>query len=170
MKRPLLLFSVPFIIVAFISFVIFQKACDLALSTQAEKFLPFNHQDHLPECDARKCETCHKFYENGRFVGSPTVAECKDCHDGDHAGELEALNRFRDTDKPWEVYAKQPDLVYFSHTVVQHSPKKVGCVDCHGDKANSTTTEKIKGKVKMGKCMDCHDALEIDNSCLVCHK
>ncbi|MDY6932861.1 MAG: cytochrome c3 family protein [Spirochaetota bacterium] len=169
MKRLALLFFIPFIVIAFISFIVFQKACDYTMNFQAQKPIPFNHQAHLSEYDVGSCDTCHKYYDNGRFMGIPSVNDCKDCHNGEDAEEVKAFMNYNDTDIPWEPFSKQPDLVYFSHKVVLASPKRVGCASCHGDKANSTSTEKITGKMKMGRCMDCHDALKISNTCAVCH-
>ncbi|MDY6936018.1 MAG: hypothetical protein SVZ03_17600, partial [Spirochaetota bacterium] len=60
MKRLIILFLSPFIIIGISSFFIVQKSYDMIINLQAKKPLPFNHQDHLPECEARKCETCHK--------------------------------------------------------------------------------------------------------------
>ena len=169
MKHPLLLFFAPFIIVGFILFVVFQKACDMAMNFQAQKLIAFNHKAHLAEYDADNCDTCHNYYENGRFMGIPAISQCKMCHNGSDADNIEEFKKYKDVDKPWEPFTRQPDLVYFSHKVVLTSPKKVGCSSCHGDKGDSTKTEKIKGKMKMGECTDCHHALGISNGCMVCH-
>ena len=89
---------------------------------------------------------------NGRFKGLPTVAECTSCHDPNGTGNdadpnvarrKPMLDKFKDTDKPWGSYAKQPDLVYFSHKVVmtakyEDGRMKARCGSCHGDKADST--------------------------------
>ena len=170
MKRTLILILLPFIIIGLLFFVVSQKACDWAMNFQAEKTVPFNHKAHLTEYDADGCETCHGFYENGQFKGIPTIGTCNDlCHDGDTASELEQFANLKQDYKSWEAFAKQPDLVFFSHKVVLASPKAVGCASCHGDKENSTTTDKIKGKMKMGECMDCHKSLKISNKCAICH-
>ncbi len=169
MKRTLLLILPPFIICTLLFFALSQKACDWAMNFHAEKHIQFNHKAHLTEYDAEDCETCHGYYDNGRFKGIPTAGDCKMCHDGDTAEVLEQLAKFKDSDKPWEHFAKQPALVYFSHKVVMTSSKRTRCSSCHGDKANSTTTEKIKGKMLMGQCMNCHDARKVSNKCVVCH-
>ena len=84
------------------------------------------------------------------------------------------LDKYADTDKPWGSFAKQPDLVYFSHKVVMTAEyddgrKKARCGSCHGDKANSRDMSMVKGKMLMGQCEDCHTALRISNKCAVCH-
>ncbi len=169
MKRTLILILPPFLIFTFLSFVLSQKACDWAMNFQAQKLQAFNHKTHITEYEADDCETCHEYYDDGRFKGIPTAGDCRTCHDGETAEVLESLKKFKDSEKPWEAFAKQPDLVYFSHKVVMTSSKKTRCSSCHGDKENSTTTGKIKGKMLMGVCMDCHDARRISNKCAVCH-
>lgn len=189
MKRTILLIGIPFVVTLFFSLVISQKACNYAMANHPEKPIDFNHQTHLqkyfPENGLTKddCATCHGYYENGRFKGLPTVAECTSCHDPNgpdkNANETVAqrkpfLSKYKDTDKPWGSYAKQPDLVYFSHKVVMTSKYEDGrtkarCGSCHGDKANSRNSAMLKGKMLMGQCEDCHTALNISNSCVVCH-
>jgi hypothetical protein len=139
------------------------------MNLQAQKLLPFNHESHITKYGAGECDTCHQYYEDGRFKGIPTVGDCKMCHDGNTAKEKAYFKDFKDTDRPWESFAKQPGLVYFSHKVVMTSPKGARCASCHGNKAKAMTTAKITGKMKMGVCMDCHDALRISNACAICH-
>ncbi len=167
--RSLLLFFLPFVVLTYASFVVFQTACDHAMSVRAEKQLPFNHKSHVSVYGASDCETCHAYYENGRYKGIPTVGDCKVCHDGSTAKEEAYFKGFKDTDKPWESFARQPDLVYFSHVAVMKNEKKARCASCHGDKENSTGVERIRGKMPMGQCMDCHTALKISNACALCH-
>lgn len=167
--RSLLLFFLPFVIFTYASFILFQKACDSAMNVQAEKPIHFNHKTHVTTYGASDCELCHGYYDNGRFKGMPTVADCKMCHDGNTAKEKALFGPFKDTDKPWTSYARQPDLVYFSHIAHMKNTKQARCSSCHGNKAGSVTTEKINGRMPMGQCMDCHDALKVSNTCLVCH-
>ncbi len=175
MKRTLLLIFLPFFVFAFLSYVVFLKACDYAMSNHPEKPLPFNHKSHgeyLKKLGAGDCEYCHGFYANGRFKGIPDIATCKSCHNGSTAAEKAMFKNYRDTDRPWGSYAKQADLVYFSHIAVLKNTKEARCTSCHGDKKNSMTTAKtgrIMGRMPMGRCMDCHTALRISNTCLVCH-
>jgi predicted CXXCH cytochrome family protein len=188
-KRTALLIGIPFILALYFSFVVSQKACDYAMANHAEEQIDFNHQSHLskyfPAMGLGKddCSTCHGYYENGRFKGLPTVADCTSCHDphgpdknatGMVAMRKPMLNKYKDTDKPWGSYAKQPALVYFSHEVVMTAKfddgrKKARCGNCHGDKANSANAAMLTGKMLMGQCEDCHTALHISNKCAVCH-
>ncbi|OHD64260.1 MAG: hypothetical protein A2176_01265 [Spirochaetes bacterium RBG_13_51_14] len=159
------------------------------MANHPEKPIDFNHQSHLltyfPDNGLSKddCGACHDYYDNGRFKGLPTVGDCTSCHDpnGPVTGAPAStprrkpfLSGYKDTDKPWGSHARQPDLVYFSHKVVmtatfEDGRKKQRCSNCHGDKAGSTNTAMLKGKMLMGQCEDCHTALHISNKCAVCH-
>ena len=183
MKRTVWFFLIPFIICTWFFFGISKKSCNNIMQADAVKSIPCMHKTHIEKYDISDCETCHKYDENGRFQGLPTVGECTQCHarDGqltnnDHKSprRKSMFDSFKDTDKPWTSWAKQPDLVYFSHKVVmtakfEDGKLKARCGSCHGDKASSTTTAMIKGKMLMGQCEDCHTALGISNKCAVCH-
>ncbi len=178
MKRSLLLFFLPFFVFTFIFYAISENACNYVMANHPQVPLPFNHKNHITKYEAAgekgdSCDSiCHTYYENGRFKGIPSVGVCKQCHDGNTAAEKAFFNTFKDSDVPWGSYAKQPDLVYFSHTAVMKNTKEAICSSCHGDKANSMTvarTERTRGKMPMGQCMDCHNSLRISNACQVCH-
>lgn len=189
MKRTILLIGIPFITCFYFSYIVSQMGCNYAMANHPEKSIYFNHKSHLEKyypangMSKDDCESCHRYEGNGRFAGIPTVAECTSCHDrqgpGKEAGPETALrkpmlNKYKDTDKPWGSYAKQPDLVYFSHKAVmtaqyEDGRKKARCGSCHGNKAGSTDMAMVKGKMPMGQCMDCHTALSISNKCAVCH-
>jgi hypothetical protein len=183
-KRTILLIGIPFIIALCVIFIISQKACDYAMANHPDKPIPFNHQSHIKKYAAGSdCTLCHGYHENGRFKGLPAVAECTSCHDrkGPEKGDSNdtplrkaVFDKYKDTDRPWGSYAKQPDLVYFSHKVVMTAKfddgrKKARCGSCHGDKAATTSMGMLKGKMLMSQCEDCHTALNISNKCAVCH-
>jgi cytochrome c553 len=185
--RSLLLFFTPFIIFTWVFFGISQKGCDSVMQADAAKKIPFSHKTHVENYGIDDCTTCHGYEENGRFKGLPTIAECTACHARDGvliSNDLSIprkktmFDSYKDSDQPWTAWAKQPDLVYFSHSVVMTAKYEDGpmkdklksrCGSCHGDKAGSTNTKMIKGKMLMGQCMDCHTALKISNKCAVCH-
>ncbi len=183
MKRTIWLISIPFVIFTWLFFGISQKSCNDVMQKDAMKAIPFSHQTHIEKYDIKDCETCHQYEANGRFKGIPTVGECIACHDrsgstseGDNMTPKRKpmFDAYKDTDKPWTSWAKQPDLVYFSHKVVMTAKfddgrMKARCGSCHGDKASSTGTAMLKGKMLMGQCEDCHTALKISNKCAVCH-
>jgi len=180
-KKSLPLILIPFVIFTYLSFIFFQKACDTMMYPKAKKEVPFNHKSHLTKYGT-ECEMCHGYDDNGRFLGLPSVASCTQCHDPEAEYDRDPLvpkrksflSKYKESYKPWKAHAKQPDLVYFSHKVVMSAlddknQPRARCASCHGDKANSTNTKRIKGKMLMGQCMDCHTALKISNKCAVCH-
>lgn len=182
MKRTVALIGIPFIVLTYLSLILFQNACDYGMSNKPKKEIPFNHQSHMTKYGAT-CDTCHGYDANGRFKGIPTVAECLNCHDREAAVSSSDPSKprgkamfaaYKDTDIPWESKAKQPDLVYFSHKVVMDAKYDDGrlksrCGSCHGDKGNTTRAVGLTDKMPMGQCMDCHTALRISNACAVCH-
>ncbi len=183
MRRSLLLFFTPFILFTSVFYIVSVKGCDSIMQADAAKKLPFNHENHVEKYVGEDCTHCHAYENNGRFTGIPTVGVCTDCHarDGVVSSDDPAVakrkpmfDKYKDTDKPWGSFAQQPDLVYFSHKVVMTAKYEDGrlkarCGSCHGDKAGSTGTRMIKGKMLMGQCMDCHTALHLSNKCAVCH-
>ena len=185
MRRSLLLFFTPFILFTWIFLGISQKGCQDFMQADAAKPLPFSHKSHIKMWGVDDCTVCHGYEENGRFKGLPTVGDCTQCHaredaasssdDGNKNPRKKAMfDKYQDSDKPWTSWAKQPDLVYFSHKVVmtaqfEDGRLKARCASCHGDKGNSMNGNMIKGKMLMGQCMDCHTALRISNACAVCH-
>ncbi len=182
-RRSLLLFFTPFILCTWFFLGISQKGCQDFMQADAAKTIPFSHKSHIEKWGVTDCETCHGYEENGRFKGLPTVGECTQCHardavvsSDDHTTprKKSMFDGLDDSYKPWTSWAKQPDLVYFSHKVVMTAKYEDGrlkarCASCHGDKGNSTNTGMIKGKMLMGQCMDCHTALRLSNTCAVCH-
>ncbi len=187
MKRTIFLIGTPSIIVLIIVFIISQKACDYVMAGHPEKPVSFDHKAHLTDYGiGSDCAVCHGYFDNGRFKGLPAVAECTGCHDrqcpekGKSSDpstpvKISEFDKYKDTDRPWGSFAKQPGLVYFTHKVVmsaktEDGKEKVTCVSCHGDKANSKDTSMFKGKMLMSECKKCHAAMNISNKCGVCHK
>ncbi|MGL4370469.1 MAG: cytochrome c3 family protein [Spirochaetota bacterium] len=167
--KSFLPFVIPFLVFGMLTFVVTWYGCDYMETFHAKKEMPFTHKTHT-ELYGISCQQCHRFDENGRFLGIPTAGDCRSCHDGSSASEKAFLTGLADDYKPWESYSKQPDLVYFSHiAVAAHAGGESQCTPCHGDKGSTITTDRISGKMKMGQCMDCHDALKISNKCAVCH-
>jgi len=172
-KRSLLLFLIPFTVFMYLTTTLFFDSCHYQVGAEPQKKIPFNHKTHLTDYGT-ECNACHGYYENGRFKGIPTVAACLDCHpEGDRVND-QYLKALKPSDRPWDSYAKQSDLVYFSHKAVMTAQFEDGrlksrCASCHGDKDDSVDGQKIKGKMLMGQCMDCHTALNISNACAVCH-
>jgi hypothetical protein len=182
-KRSFLLFSIPFVLFTVVFFVLSRNACNKIMQAEATSQIPFMHKTHVQKYGIDDCTVCHKYDENGRFKGIPTIGECTACHARDGAvtahdhltpRKKTMFDSYKDTDRPWTSWSKQPDLVYFSHLAVmsakyENGKSKVKCESCHGDKANAIDNRMIKGRMPMGQCMDCHTALKISNKCAVCH-
>ena len=172
MKKSVLLILIPFFVITFASYILSQKACDYALKANPQKKMPFKHSTHL-EMYGAKCNQCHSYYDNGQFKGIPEVGACltPECHDRE---SKPIFKKFKNEDKPWGAYVKQPDLVYFSHKVVmtakfEDGRQKMTCSNCHGNMSKPAVAEKLQGKMLMSKCESCHSTLMISNKCAVCH-
>ncbi|MBW1615729.1 MAG: cytochrome C [Deltaproteobacteria bacterium] len=145
------------------------------------------------------CDSCHFFREDGTFSGSPTLAECIDCHEeaqGDAEDERIFVEEYvaQNKEVPWLIYSEQPDCVFFSHAA--HVKKaEMSCESCHGKIGTSETlpiyeenritgySRNIWGKdiagikkhtwdrMKMDDCGECHEEETGDKgSCFQCHK
>jgi hypothetical protein len=80
----------------------------------------------------------------------------------------------------WQVYARQPQNVYFSHAA-HIKLAHLDCRQCHGaqgqsDKLAAARVERISGYSgsphfqNMDACEDCHRQRGAANSCLACHQ
>ena len=168
--KPFLPFLIPFAATALLAFVLSWYGCDYAESSRAKKELPFTHKTHT-QLYKIPCSSCHRLEADGRFRGIPSAGDCRSCHDGTLASKKPFLEDLPADYRPWEAFCRQPDFVYFSHAaVIAHAEGKEECAPCHSDKGESMTTDKTADKMKMGRCMKCHDSLSISNRCTVCHK
>ena len=145
----------------------------------------FSHKVHT-EQGGMKCEDCHEIRTDGTFAGIPRLDKCAGCHAA-AMGTTAAEKRFVDgyvtpqREVQWAVYARQPENVYFSHTV---HVKLAGleCSACHGtdgrtDALRPYQEDRISGysrdvwnRMRMDDCVACHRQHGIENSCLDCHK
>jgi menaquinone reductase, multiheme cytochrome c subunit len=161
----------------------------LLYSSKGQPF-DFNHKLHLEQVD--DCASCHFFREDGSFSGSPTLAECIDCHSEKiGASEDEAIfveqYVYKEREVPWLKYARQPDCVFFSHAAHTFGAK-LECMTCHGDIGNSESLRpyqenRITGysrdiwghniagikrntsdRMKMDDCAQCHETAGIHDS------
>ncbi len=161
--------------------------------------IDFNHDLHMGVV-FDGCNSCHYFREDGSFSGSPTLEECRDCHMfvmGTDPNEEKFVEEYvlQDKEVPWNIYAKQPDNVYFSH-----APHVIGadmdCATCHGDIGESESLRpyqenrltgysrdiwgwnmsrlgepKYAPRMKMMDCVNCHvEEIDSKGSCFQCHK
>ena len=150
----------------------------------------FNHKLHLEQVDG--CQSCHFFREDGSFSGSPTLAQCIDCHSekmGESEDEAVFVEQYvsKDREVPWRKYARQPDCVFFSHAAHVYGAK-LECRTCHGEIGTSESLKpyeenRITGysrdiwghniagikrntwdRMKMDDCAQCHETAGIHDS------
>lgn len=163
----------------------------------------FNHVLHVDE-QGMDCRQCHFAGPDGQFSGVPTTASCAECHSeaiGNTPEEIRFVQDYvqtgREIRSEWLIYLKQPDNVFFSHSV--HSVERCStchteyaenpgalCKVCHIDMSKVTTPPVYsenrlsgypKGTMLMWDCERCHTnpnhlspATNANNACFVCHK
>jgi menaquinone reductase, multiheme cytochrome c subunit len=146
--------------------------------------IDFNHALHNELVD-NGCESCHFFREDGTYSGTPTLAQCIDCHE-EVQGESEEEEKFvsqyvaKGREVPWLIYARQPDCVFFSH-IAHVKMGQMDCVTCHGHigeseslkvyEANRITgySRDIWGKNIAGIKWNSWDRMKMDD-CSECHQ
>jgi len=168
----------------------------------AEKPQPFqfSHKVHVEA--AGDCETCHYFRDDGSFSGIPGLSKCQECHgegqdaepQGERPEEKVFIEQYLKPGRPvpWQVYARQPPCVFFSHAA--HTANAgLECATCHGDHGQSDKLRpyqynRLTGysrdiwgwnilgiggppeRMKMDDCAKCHRDNGVRDSCFVCHK
>ena len=165
----------------------------LVLYSAQPQPLHFSHAVHTDpdiiegDTELETCLYCHKFRDDGTFVGLPRLETCMDCHDdpeypmGESPDEEKFLAEYVAHEKeiPWLVYSRQPDCVYFSH-VAHVMMGEIECRTCHGDhgtseelpvyKKNRLTGYSINiwGKNIAGLKKNSWDRMKMDD-CADCH-
>lgn len=165
----------------------------------AEKPQPFqfSHKVHMEQV-SDGCKSCHYFREDGSFNGIPALEKCKDCHSDSPNGETPQEKVFveqyltKDRDVPWQVYARQPDCVFFSHAAHAENAG-LECAKCHGDHGESSSLRRYEynrltgysrdiwgwnilglggppKRMKMDDCANCHRDNGVRDACFTCHK
>lgn len=148
--------------------------------------LDFNHRLHAKIADDG-CNSCHFFRDDGRFSGIPEIKICMGCHQqvkkgGDNETRLIQDYILKKAEIPWQVYAEQPDSVFFSHAAHVHSAG-LECATCHGDMGQSTSCRIYQENVISGYSRDIQgrssferfhqspawESMEMDD-CAACHK
>lgn len=167
--QRLLLFILIFAIAAAAGNILSLAAWDYFSKDEAKKEIPFSHRQHVRLESIQGCESCHAAREDGTFMTLPSVKNCTGCH-----SESDIFSGYKDTDIPWESYAKQKKNVYFPHKVVitaqfPDGRKKVNCFSCHGNKEDSWNSSMITGRMSMKQCVNCHETLNLSRKCMVCH-
>lgn len=132
--------------------------------------IAFNHQIHA--ANDLECLDCHPYYEEQASSGKPTLETCITCHEeplGESNAERKLIEYINSKEEiKWERLYDVPEDVYFSHRrhVVLGN---IECSTCHGDIGESPRPPSKPIKIKMKKCMKCHEEREVDNDCIACH-
>jgi len=158
----------------------------------------FNHKLHTGETVGHQCSDCHELRDDGTFAGIPSLEKCATCHSsriGSSAAESLLVVDYVSTQReiPWQVYARQPANVYFSH-VPHIKTAGIPCERCHGPQGSSeqlrpfevnritSYSKDIWGSsilrwkqhewdgMRMVDCSDCHRKNGVQESCIDCHK
>lgn len=167
------------------------------LYTSIDQPIQFNHAAHVASAGL-SCTDCHTIGEKGRFAGLPTLAQCTGCH-AEAIGETEEERLFvenhvkTDREVAWHVYARQPDNVFFSHSV-HTTVGGIECKRCHGPHGETTflrpyVYNRVSGYSRdiwgssisgipsapwdgmdMDQCIRCHATSSRRSACLDCHK
>lgn len=133
--------------------------------------IAFNHKIHAANDVA--CSECHPYYKDHAASGRPRLETCAACHEESLSESKEQLKVVEAVQKgeeiPWKRLYRVPEDVYFSHQrhVVLGG---LECQTCHGDIGESTKPPARAVKIKMKKCMKCHEVKGVSNDCISCHR
>ena len=133
--------------------------------------IAFNHKIHAD--NELVCLDCHIYYEEHASSGRPSIEICSACHDepqGEGLEEKKIVEYVKSgKEVEWKRLYRVPEDVLFSHRrhVVLGSME---CSVCHGSIGESTKPPAKPIKIKMKKCMKCHDNSGADNDCIACHR
>ena len=124
----------------------------------------FPHRYHIEEVGL-ECELCHaaaQESETGRDDLLPEKDACLECHDMDDCSKCHS-----DTENPMAIERVTDYSPKFNHAA--HINKEVTCERCHTgiSVSDSAVTEHLPA---MEPCMACHDGVQADKSCILCHE
>lgn len=144
-----------------------------SLGRPIEQPIAFNHLLHIEDVGL-ECVDCHLYAESGVRATIPNIELCADCHEeaqGDSAEELRVIEYVEDQSQiPWRKIYWLPSHVYFSHR--RHTVAGgIECETCHGQiGSRSEPVVRVLRDLSMGACIECHDATNTSNDCLLCHR
>lgn len=171
------------------------------LFSQKPQPVKFNHATHI-DTAGMSCSDCHFVRADGTFSGIPKTEDCASCHSaaqGESQEEADYIANYVEPGKEvdWLVHVKQPDNVFFSHSVHsaqtcmrchvnwRKTPEKL-CTQCHlsyeeRDKFPPFEENRLTGYgksiIKMAQCESCHAnphhmgvSTTANNACFTCHK
>ncbi len=134
--------------------------------------------DHAAHGKKVKCAGCHPYATKLASAGSPTLADCLDCHEGTQSKTPEGkreeakLDAYAKSKKeiPWVRITSLAPHTFFSHR--RHAAvAKIGCATCHGAIAQTTSLpSKLEIPFTMSFCVGCHERQKASVDCLACHR
>jgi hypothetical protein len=133
--------------------------------------IAFNHKIHAD--NELMCLDCHIYYEDHASSGRPTLEICSGCHEepqGEGREEKKIVEHVQSGEEvEWKRLYRVPEDVLFSHR--RHVVLgELECAQCHGKIGESTKPPAKPLKIKMKKCMNCHEDAEVSNDCISCHR
>jgi hypothetical protein len=135
-----------------------------------EQPIAFAHAVHAGELQL-PCNFCHRYVEQGREAGIPSLSLCMSCHlsIATDRAEIKKLTRYVEAGQPvyWSRLHRLPDFIYFSHK--RHSKGGIPCAACHGEVARMESVRRVRS-LEMGWCLACHRERGAPIDCTVCHK
>lgn len=139
-----------------------------------EQPIAFAHDLHAG-ANQIPCLYCHSAADRSPAAGVPSVQVCAGCHipggvplvRADRP-EVKKLVAYWQQQKPipWKRIYDLPDHVRFPH--MMHVNAGLQCQQCHGPVETMSEVTK-ESSLRMGWCINCHEALQVRTDCTVCH-
>lgn len=133
----------------------------------------FNHLKHTKDLGLG-CVFCHQYVNAGVHAGLPEAGTCRICHQAvqgksPESARVTALLAHGEPLRFNKLF-RLPAHVYYSHR--RHvGIANLDCRMCHGDIA---ATLRPPGRplvrIRMGGCLDCHQAKGQSVDCVACHR
>lgn len=144
-----------------------------------EQPIAFSHELHAG-ANQIPCLFCHYSADISPSAGIPPVQVCAGCHlpgqapgaaqpvvRGDRPGVKQLTRYFNEgIPVPWARIYDVPDHVRFPH--MMHVNAGLRCQECHGAVETMAEVEKAQ-ELRMGWCVECHEARAVRKDCFVCH-
>ncbi|MEA2062552.1 MAG: hypothetical protein U9P14_02535 [Gemmatimonadota bacterium] len=136
----------------------------LAAGGRDKPELIFSHNLHVGDM-GMECELCHAAAQESKTGLDnlfPEKDACLECHEIENCRICHS-----DTENPRSLGRIEDYSPKFNHAL--HLKKQIACERCHTGvpASDSSASEHIPA---MEPCMGCHDGMEADNSCIVCHE
>ena len=170
-QRKLLLFGLAGVLVLV---VVGALVAGVASTRGTEQPIAFPHDLHAG-ANQIPCMYCHSSADRSPDAGIPSVQVCAGCHipggvplvRADRP-EVKKLIAYWNQKKPipWARIYDLPDHVRFPH--MMHVNAGLRCQECHGPVETMKEVTK-EASLRMGWCINCHEARQVRTDCTVCH-